>query len=138
MSRGGARPGAGRKPDPNSARSRAKAAKATNSIGLTAPDGAKVAAAPDSWPFGTRPPVADPAAPPAPPPVALTGNETPLEAMLKIMRESSDDRTRLQAAVAAAPYVHGKMMPGKVAGDGKEKKAPSRFSAAVAPLRVVK
>lgn len=136
MSRGGARPGAGRKPDPNSARSRAKAARDAKSIALTV-DGVKTAAAPASWPFGTSPPVADEAAPPAPPPAELDGTETPLEAMLKIMRNSADDRIRLQAAVAAAPYVHAKLMPGKVSGE-KEKKPSGRFAAAAPPLRVVK
>jgi hypothetical protein len=138
MPRGGARPGSGPSADPDSARSKAKAKRVQKPKVAFTEGGVKTAGAPARWPFGTKPPVADPVAEPTPPPVPLTGNETPLEAMLKIMRGSSDDRTRLQAAVAAAPYVHAKLLPGKAAGDGKEKKAPSRFATAAPPLRIVK
>ena len=34
---------------------------------------------------------------------------TPLEYMLDVMRNSSDDRMRMSAAQAAAPYVHAKL-----------------------------
>jgi hypothetical protein len=34
---------------------------------------------------------------------------TPLEYMLQVMRESSDPKERLNAAVSAAPYVHAKL-----------------------------
>jgi hypothetical protein len=34
---------------------------------------------------------------------------TPLEYMLQVMRDSSDPKERLNAAVSAAPYVHAKL-----------------------------
>ncbi len=34
---------------------------------------------------------------------------TPLEYMLDVMRNSTDDRMRMSAAQAAAPYVHAKL-----------------------------
>lgn len=47
--------------------------------------------------------------------------KTPLEVMLEIMNDSSDDRMRLTAAQAAAPYVHAKLSSVEMTGkDGKE------------------
>jgi hypothetical protein len=52
--------------------------------------------------------------------VAETGL-TPLEVMLDIMRNTGDDRMRLTAAQAAAPYVHAKLSSVEMTGkDGKE------------------
>lgn len=40
---------------------------------------------------------------------AEEGGITPLEYMLEVMRTSSDERMRMSAAQAAAPYVHAKL-----------------------------
>lgn len=46
---------------------------------------------------------------------------TPLEVMLNIMRNTSDERLQLTAAQAAAPYVHAKLSSMEVTGkDGGE------------------
>jgi len=50
--------------------------------------------------------------------VAETGL-TPLEVMLQIMRNTSDERLQLTAAQAAAPYVHAKLSSVELTGDMK-------------------
>jgi len=46
--------------------------------------------------------------------------QTPLEYMLEVMRNSSDERMRMTAAQAAAPYVHAKLSAVELTGkDGK-------------------
>jgi hypothetical protein len=51
---------------------------------------------------------------------AATG-QTPLEVMLDIMRNTTDERLQLTAAQAAAPYVHAKLSSIEMTGkDGKE------------------
>lgn len=47
--------------------------------------------------------------------VAETGL-TPLEVMLNIMRNTSDERLQLTAAQAAAPYVHAKLSSMELTG----------------------
>lgn len=52
--------------------------------------------------------------------VAATG-KTPLEVMLDIMRNTTDERLQLTAAQSAAPYVHAKLSSIEMTGkDGKE------------------
>jgi hypothetical protein len=41
--------------------------------------------------------------------IMLDGNETPLEVIIKLMRNATTDEDRLKAAVAAAPYVHPRL-----------------------------
>lgn len=43
---------------------------------------------------------------------------TPLDYLLDVMRNSSDERMRMSAAQAAAPYVHAKLSSVEVAGPG--------------------
>jgi hypothetical protein len=147
MPRGGARPGAGRKADPNSARSRARAAKAAASAaeGFTAPDGSKTKVAPTTWPFGTSAPSPQPplppaeAAPPVAPPSADLSELTPLAFLLERMRDPLEDmRTRFQAAQLAAPFIHAKPAPAGKKGDKDLQKKPAsgRFAAAAAPRLV--
>lgn len=46
---------------------------------------------------------------------------TPLEYMLDVMRNGSDERMRMSAAQAAAPYVHAKLSSVELSGkDGKD------------------
>jgi len=123
MPRGGARPGSGPPPNPHSARSKAKAARA-----------AKLGLVPNSPPAPLSPTQVE--AGPADAGRAAIGleKEKPLELMYRLM-ESRDPRIALQAAIAAAPYVHPKLMPVKVKDD-KEKK-PNRFSSPLPPPRLV-
>lgn len=45
---------------------------------------------------------------------------TPLDYMLRVLREeSSDPKERMSAAIAAAPYVHAKLTSVDVQGPGK-------------------
>lgn len=151
MPRGGSRPGAGRKPDPNSKRQQALAAKATKprpskgsaqpkaATGLTLPDGSKAPGTPAGWPFGTQ----APDQPPASVPDAddgLTDEQraglTPLEYMLAVMRSSkAAPAVRMTAAVQAAPYVHAKIAAaGKKEGKHDQaKQVASRFAPAAPP-----
>lgn len=43
---------------------------------------------------------------------------TPLEYMLQVMRGDGDEKLRMSAAVAAAPYVHAKLSSIELAGTG--------------------
>lgn len=102
MPRGGSRPGAGR-PRKNAAAGAAPAKKrvATRKppAGL-APDGEKTPEAPPSWPFGTAPQVV----------AEDLSKLTPLEFLLKVMRDEGEEKgRRIQAASLAAPYCHPKM-----------------------------
>lgn len=142
MGAGGARPGAGRKPDPNSARAKARSAREAKALSAQLTDnGVKKPAAPDSWPFGTRPPGANPPAPAAPAvetPVApmLEEGLTALEYFQRIYRNQVlDEKTRFQAAVQALPFEIAKPgVTGKKAGkDEAAKKAVSRFAPSAPP-----
>lgn len=135
MPRGGARLGAGRRPDPNSKRQKIAAARAEKAEsggkerrgGFTAPDGTKTPDAPPNWPFGTVPP-ADP---------VEVGKQTPLEYLLSVMRDpEASASARLTAAVQAAPYMHAKVAPAakKEAAAAKATKASAgKFGAAAPP-----
>jgi phage terminase small subunit len=128
MPRGGPRPGAGR-PKGSGAKGKKLSAPKTDAK-KTKPKGGKVTALP-----------------PGPPPGAkvfegevLPANMNPLEYMLHVMnnRSAEPDR-RDRMAVAAAPYVHGKMgEQGKKAAKDAAAAAVgggSRFGAAPPPRR---
>ena len=79
MSRGGARPGAGRKPGARNMITREAIAKARDGI-------------------------------------------TPLDYLLRVMRdESAEEARRVDAARAAAPYCHARLQPVNSDGDGERK-----------------
>lgn len=129
MPRGGARPGAGRpKKQPEEAKPSKKApAKA-------APPQVDANGYKDDpkWPFGKQPPQE-----PEPPPDL--SNLMPLDYLLEVMRDHTEERgRRMQAATLAAPYCH----PKKGEAGKKEEKAAaakkiaSRFSPAAPPKLV--
>lgn len=41
--------------------------------------------------------------------IMLDGHETPLDVMIKVMREATNAEDKLKAAIAAAPYVHPRL-----------------------------
>lgn len=41
--------------------------------------------------------------------IMLDGNETPLEVIIKLMRNATNVEDKLKAAIAAAPYVHPRL-----------------------------
>lgn len=140
MPRGGARPGSGRKPaDPT----KPKKFKAAAAPVAHTERGVKTKGAPKSWPFGVEPvapPAAAPAEPPAPPAADLA-QLTPLEYLLSVMRDpANDERTRIQAATNAAPYVHGKV--GEAGKKNDKQNAAKRvgagkFASSAPPLKLV-
>jgi hypothetical protein len=127
MPRGGARPGAGRKVDPNSARQKARAAKAAEKspAGFTSGDGKRTASAPPAWPFGTAPSAApavapaptEPVATPVAPPAAEPAPENALAYLQWVYRNHEDERMRMQAAATALPFETSKPLPVKGKGD---------------------
>jgi hypothetical protein len=132
MPRGGARPGAGRKPKI------AAPVQAAPAPAGFAPDGVKVPEAPRAWPFGTE----------TAPESTLESEEqpvsnlAPLDYLLQVMRgeTGADEKTRLQAAALAAPFVHVKAVDrSKKAdtADAAQKAASGRFAAPVTPPRLV-
>jgi hypothetical protein len=128
MPRGGARPGAGRPRKSHSEPAKAKRAVKRFAAGV-APAGEKPAEAKD-WPFGVEPPEVP----------ATDTSTTPLEFLLKVMRDSKEDpRLRMEAAKTAAPYVHGKVAEiGKkgLKQDAAKDAAAGKFRAGVAPKLV--
>lgn len=88
MPRGGARPGAGRKPTKPK---EVKAPKVDMAGFKTDP----------SWPFGQQLP--------EPPPKQDLSGLTPLDYLLSVMRDELEEKPRrMQAASLAAPFVHAK------------------------------
>ncbi|MDA8521990.1 terminase small subunit [Acidovorax sp. NCPPB 4044] len=136
MPRGGARPGAGRPkksapadvPKPAAAAKKRPASKKTEAPPLDA-EGYKTDA---NWPFGQERPL-------APPPPKDLSDLTPLDFLLEVMRDETEERrTRIQAAQLAAPYVHAKKGE---AGKKEEKqdaakKVASRFTAGAPPPKL--
>ncbi len=119
--------GIGPPPDPNSARSKARAAKAARAV-TSLPS-----------PVAVLQPIAlvqsgEQAAGSTAFPVK-SGREQPLDLMFRLMA-SDDPRIQLQAAIAAAPYVHPKLVPVKSKSEEKEKK-PSRFTTSLPPVRLI-
>lgn len=102
MPRGGARPGAGR-PRKNPAAPAAKTPAKPRTAKATAPvvdtEGFKTDAAPPNWPFGREPEK----------PAEDLSELTPLDFLLGVMRDPTEDKARrMSAAQLAAPYVHAK------------------------------
>lgn len=139
MPRGGARPGAGRKPKERAPGEVAPAKKrrtAAAPVAGYAPAGEKLPGTPASWPFGTE----APAAPATAPAAADTSNLTPLDYFLTLMRDQSqDEKLRFQAAAQALPYMHPKKGESgkKEEKQGAAEKVASKFGARPAPLKVV-
>jgi len=137
MPRGGARPGAGRKPNPDSARQRALA-KAAAPAGGTLPDGTRAPGAPANWPFGTVTPSAEvdeaPIAAPEKPP------ESALSFLQSIYRDvARPEKERVFAAIQALPFETAKPAPvGKKAAQDEAARSagPSKFGAMQAPRLV--
>lgn len=126
MPRGGARPGAGRpKKQPAEVMSSKKmAAKA-------APPEVDANGYKDDsqWPFGKQTPVE-----PEPPPDL--SNLMPLDYLLEVMRDHTEERgRRMQAATLAAPYCHPKKGEAgkKEEKNAAAKKIASRFAPAAPP-----
>ena len=74
---------------------------------------------------------------------AKAENLTPLEYMLKIMRDPNEDiDRRARMAIAAAPFCHAKATEGKGKKEAKDERAKrasqGRFSAGTPPLKLVK
>ncbi len=70
-------------------------------------------------------------------------NHTPLEYILKVMNDTTNDtNTRLKAASLAAPFIHSRVGEGAGKKEERSEKAKSagsgKFSAAPPPLRVIK
>lgn len=137
MPRGGARPGAGRKPNPDSVRSKAKAAREAKSLAVQmTTDGIKKPEAPESWPFGVQPaPMSQEPKPPEPK-LDLEKDLDALTYLQRIYRDPTEDpKARFQAAIQAVPYEVAK--PGvtgkKAAKDEAAKKAHSRFAPSSPP-----
>jgi phage terminase small subunit len=137
MAKGGYRPTAGRKPDPNSARQKRLAAKAEKAAsgdrGLTAADGMKKPEAGEDWPFGKTetPPAGEP----------QLSFKTPIEFWQHVLQDpGSSMSAKANAAYSLAPYVHPKVAPTakKEETKGKAKEASKgRFGARPAPLKLV-
>jgi len=51
--------------------------------------------------------------------IAASLGKTPLEVMLEIMNDTDDERLKLTAAQAAAPYVHAKLSSVELKGTGE-------------------
>lgn len=116
MPRGGARPGAGRKPSKPKAETAPKVDK----------DGFKTD---PLWPFGQQKP-ADP------PPKPEISEASPLEFLLQVMRDPEEDKgRRMQAAIQAAPYMHPKKADAgkKEQKNDAAKKVASKFTPAAPP-----
>lgn len=123
MPRGGARPGAGRKPSKPKAETPSRVDK----------DGFKTD---PSWPFGKERPAVEPL--PAPPEQDVT-NTSPLDYLLQVMRDQNEDKgRRMQAAIQAAPYMHAKKGEAgkKEQKDAAAKKVASKFTAGAPPKLV--
>lgn len=122
MPRGGARPGAGRKPK--------------NPPAAACPPVTKNGVKDDpKWPFGH---LEKPAAPP-PAAEAEAVELMPLDYLLQLVRdETLDPRIRIQAATNAAPYVHAKKGEAKKTGGAKPSsgEAGNKYAARTGPRLV--
>lgn len=131
MPRGGARPGAGRKPGSG-------AKKVAPLVRAFAPDGQKAADAPAAWPFGTVAPAPSTAVE-ALPPVAPAEPLTALQLFQQIYRDDREDmRTRLGAAAQALPFEAARpaAVGKKEAKNEAAKKTASRFAPSAPPKLV--
>ena len=102
MPRGGARPGAGRKPKVLTEAKQAVRKQPDGEKSYVDADGVRTEHAPENWPFG-RLPAAEP------PPKPDLSELMPLDYLLSVMRDEGEDKgRRMQAATLAAPYCHPK------------------------------
>lgn len=129
MPRGGARPGAGR---PKKQPEKAKPSKKAPTKAAPPQVDANGYKDDPKWPFGKQPPQE-----PEPPPDL--SNLMPLDYLLEVMRDHTEERSRrMHAATLAAPYCH----PKKGESGKKEEKAAaakkiaSRFAPAAPPKLV--
>ena len=138
MPRGGARPGAGRKPKPETIAKRSK--PAAKPVEEFAPAGKKKAGTPESWPFGTVDQPEPPPAAPAPEGDPVLSFKTPLEYWQHVLADPTASKSdKHSAAFAMAPYVHAKLAPaGKKDGaqDAAKKAGQGKFKAAPTPPRL--
>lgn len=144
MPRGGARPGAGRKPKKAVEEGVTPAKIKAKPSAFTDANGVKVPHAPKDWPFGTEPPVQTTSPAQQDPFIPRTPEELsklmPLDYLLEVMRDEFEERgRRMQAATIAAPYCHAKKGESgkKEQKDEAAKKVASRFSPAAPPKLVV-
>lgn len=125
MPRGGARPGAGRKPKTPKVDKPAREPHA-----YTAANGEKTADAPKDWPFGKDPDAKEPEAP-------QLSFATPLEYWQYVLQNPAASASAKQtAAYSMAPYIHAKVAPAakKEEAKGKAKKAAiGKFASQAAP-----
>lgn len=139
MPRGGSRPGAGRKPKPETIAKRSK--PAARPVEEFAPTGKKKAGTPASWPFGTADQPEVPAAGAAQDDEPVLSFETPLEYWQHVLKDPKASKSdKHSAAFAMAPYVHPKLAPvGKKDGaqDAAKKAGQGKFRAAPAPPKLV-
>lgn len=138
MPRGGARPGAGRKPKKPSDGGAKPVAHA--------PTGVKEPGSPEKWPFGTKPAAEGKGEPQNEADErddGLTPEQragmSPLDYLLAVMRSpDASNSARMQAAIQAAPYVHPKLAPaGKKDARNDTAKKASKFAASAPPLKLV-
>ena len=144
MSRGGPRPDAGRKSNRNyfingeKYKTLKEAAKKNGVVKSTILNWCKNDKKPDCWFEQKQSETIDDVNR-----KAAAVNMTPLEYMLKIMRDESEDTDRrIKMAYYAAPYVHSKPVetkPGKKEEreDLAKKAAKGKFSAGKPPLKVI-
>ena len=129
MPRGGARPGAGR---PKKQPEAAKPSKRTPATAAPPEVDANGYKDDPKWPFGKQPP-----AEPEPPPDL--SDLMPLDYLLEVMRDHTEERgRRMQAATLAAPYCHPKKGEAgkKEEKNAAAKKIASRFAPAAPPKLV--
>lgn len=121
MPRGGSRPGAGRKPN-----LKAAVKPAAAELPKTDAEGYK---SDPAWPFGQE-------RPPEPPAAPDLSSLTPLDYLLSVMRDTGvEEKTRIQAAQLAAPYVHVKKgdVGKKEQKQGAAEKAAGKYATAAPP-----
>ena len=126
MPRGGFRPGAGRKPKPKPV-----VQTVTEGPEKVDPDGFK---ADPAWPFGQERPESEE-------PKPDLSKLTPLEYLLSVMRDSTEEKPRrMQAASLAAPYMHARKAETtkkEDAGKAAKQAATGKFKSAAPPKLVV-
>lgn len=131
MPRGGARLGAGRKPNPD---------KKKAATGFSA-GGKKTKDAPENWPFGTAEPAAPAPDAGRPAEEIIPGGEPLVFLQAVIDRVDLPLATRMQAAAIAVSYKHAKpAQMGKKGAKGEAAKeaGTGKFGSTPPPLRAVK
>jgi hypothetical protein len=139
MPRGGYRPGAGRRPNPDSANQKRLAARAAKQA-AGAPAGEAVPAKDPAWPFGAdQALIASEAAA-----AEIADRKTfasPMEFWQHVLADPSASVSAKQAAAySLAPYVHPKLAPAAKKEDAKNRSksaAGGKYAAARAPVLAV-